>query len=428
MAVLCLGSMWFYMSHILVPHQRADAIAHDRPRGNLSDLYPRWLGARELLLNHRDPYSHDITREIQIGYYGRPLDASRPEDPKDHQAFAYPAYVVFFLAPTVHVPFDQVRTVFGWTLVALTALSVPLWLRAMGWRPSIEVVAIITLLTLGSFPAVQGLKLQQLSLAVAATIAAGSALLVNRYFFLAGVALGSAMIKPQLALPLLSCLILWAVSDWSRRQNFVWGLALTMGLLVGAAEILLPGWFAEFLNATREYREYTGGLSMLDMFLTPLWGGVVTWIMIGMVAFVCWRLRQEDSDAPAFGLMIALVLAVTVIVIPMFAPYNSVLALPALLVLVASWRTLWNHSQMVRLTLLLVTGILVWPWVATLGLACASLFLSPQTVQQGWWLPPYTSAKMPIQLACLAPLSVLVLSAWRRDDKSVAAIRHGSAA
>jgi hypothetical protein len=236
------------------------------------------------------------------------------------------------------------------------------------------------------------------------------------------------MIKPQLALPLLSCLILWAVSDWSRRQNFVWGLALTLGLLVGAAEILLPGWFAEFLNATREYREYTGGLSILDMFLTPLWGGVVTWIMIGMVAFVCWRLRREDSDAPAFGLMIALVLAVTVIVIPMFAPYNSVLALPALLVLVASWRTLWNHSQMVRLTLLLVTGILVWPWVATLGLACASLFLSPQTVQQGWWLPPYTSAKMPIQLACLAPLSVLVLSAWRRDDKSVAAIRHGSAA
>ena len=40
--------MWFYVSRILVPYQRADAAAHERPRGNLSDLYPRWLGAREL--------------------------------------------------------------------------------------------------------------------------------------------------------------------------------------------------------------------------------------------------------------------------------------------------------------------------------------------------------------------------------------------
>ena len=61
---------------------------------DLSDLYPRWLGARELLLHHRDPYSPEVTREIQIGYYGRPLDPSRPQDPRDQQGFAYPAYVV----------------------------------------------------------------------------------------------------------------------------------------------------------------------------------------------------------------------------------------------------------------------------------------------------------------------------------------------
>jgi len=53
----------------------------ERPRGNLSDLYPRWLGARELLLHGRDPYSPEITREIQRGYYGRELDSSRPNDP-----------------------------------------------------------------------------------------------------------------------------------------------------------------------------------------------------------------------------------------------------------------------------------------------------------------------------------------------------------
>src|SRR5689334_25440194 len=104
--------MWFYVQWVLVPYQKADAAAHGQPRGNFSDLYPRWLGTRELLLHHRDPYSPEITREIQTGYYGRPLDPTRPSDPKDQQAFAYPVYVAFVLAPSVFLPFAVVHTIF----------------------------------------------------------------------------------------------------------------------------------------------------------------------------------------------------------------------------------------------------------------------------------------------------------------------------
>src|ERR1700719_2099629 len=74
LALLLAGSMWFYVQHVLIAHQRADAALHGLPRGNLSDLYPRWLGAKELLLHDRDPYSAEVTREIQSGYYARPLD------------------------------------------------------------------------------------------------------------------------------------------------------------------------------------------------------------------------------------------------------------------------------------------------------------------------------------------------------------------
>ncbi len=73
-ALLCAGSMWFYVQCVLIPYQKADAVLHERPRGNLSDLYPRWLGARELLLHHRNPYGNDVAIEIQKGYYGRELD------------------------------------------------------------------------------------------------------------------------------------------------------------------------------------------------------------------------------------------------------------------------------------------------------------------------------------------------------------------
>jgi len=40
LALLAAASMWFYVDRIVVGYQVADAAAHGRPRGNLSDLYP----------------------------------------------------------------------------------------------------------------------------------------------------------------------------------------------------------------------------------------------------------------------------------------------------------------------------------------------------------------------------------------------------
>src|SRR3954470_19803305 len=115
-SALLAASVWIWVQDITIPRQEAEAREHGIPRGNLSDLYPRWLGARELLLRGRDPYREDITREIQTGYYGRPIDPTRPNDPKDQQAFAYPLYVVWLLAPTIGLPFPLVQMAFLWLL------------------------------------------------------------------------------------------------------------------------------------------------------------------------------------------------------------------------------------------------------------------------------------------------------------------------
>src|ERR1700758_1603803 len=268
LAVIFAAGMWFYFLRILIPYERADALAHDRPRGNLSDLYPRWLGSRELLLHHRNPYSPEMTREIQEGYYGRLLDASRPGDPRDQQGFAYPAYVAFLLAPTVSLPFDRVREGFSWFLAGLTVASVWMWLYAVRWKPACLMVAAITVLTLGSFPAVQGLRLQQLSLLVATLLAAAVLLLTRERLFLAGVVLAFVTIKPQLVAPLLLCLFLWMIAAWPTRRGLAWGFGGTMLALVGGAELLLPGWITSFRTAMRDYWQYTGGQSALGVLLS----------------------------------------------------------------------------------------------------------------------------------------------------------------
>jgi hypothetical protein len=397
LALLFAGSMWFYVRQVLVPYQKADAAIHGRPRGNLSDLYPRWLGTRELLLHHRDPYSVEVTREIQTGYYGRPLDPDRTDEPKDQQGFAYPLHVVFLLAPTVSLPFPVVQAGFRWLLVVLTLVSIFLWLRVLRWQPSCTVTAILIVLTLGSYAAVQGIKLQQLTLVVSALLAGCAAALVAGYFSLAGFLLALATIKPQLALPVAGWLVLWALSDWRRRQIFFWSFALTVAVFLLASEYVLPGWIGQFRDAVAAYRQYTGGAgSLLDVLATPILGKILAAAAVIAVAVTGWRVRRAAHDSVAFSTMFSLVLVVTLVIVPSFAPYNQVLLLPAVFLIATSWKELWGRNRLTRLAGGLAVLIVFWPWLASCGLMTASLFLPARSVQRAWTLPLYTSLGIPL--------------------------------
>jgi len=405
-ASVMAASMWFYVQYVLVPYQQADAARHDRPRGNLSDLYPRWLGARELLVHHRDPYSPEVTKEIQAGYYGRPLDAGRPGDPRDQQGFVYPLYVVFLLAPTVKLPYPMVMAGFRWLLGLLTAASVPIWLGVIRWRPSRGVLAIMLLLTLGSFPAVQGIKLQQLSLLVSALIAAASGLLVGGHLLLAGGLLAVASIKPQLVVPVAGWFALWTAGDLRRRWPFLAGFSLTLAVLLLAAEYVLPGWMGGFREAVAAYGQYTGGgSSLLDVLVTPAAGKVLAAVVILVVAWLGWQRKSAPADSLDFTFTLATVLAATVVVIPMFAPYNQLLLLPAIFLLTRSGGELWQRNLGTRILLVVAAGLVLWPWLATLGLALGSLWLAPGVLERAWAAPLYSS--VPIPLATLALLACL---------------------
>ena len=393
--------MWFYVQGVLIPYQQADALRYSRPRGNLSDLYPRWLGARELLLYGRDPYSRQVTREIQAGYYGRELDPSRPHDPRDQQGFAYPVYVAFLLAPFLHLDFSLVRTAFTWVLAGLIVATVLLWAKALSWRLSVSGKAVFVLLVMGSFPAAQGIKLQQLTVLVSALLAAAAAALAAGWLTLAGLLLALSTIKPQLVVPLLICLLVWVIGDWPSRWRLLASFSLAMACLIGAGQWVLPGWMGKFLAALTAYRQYTGGVSILQTLLTPLGGLIVTAGLLIALAFMAWRLRRLPAGAPAFSLLLALALAITVLVIPTWAPYNQLLLLPALILLLRDWRRLTRLGRLPRLLYLLVAALIIWPWLATLYLSAAWYFQPAPVAQRGWTLPLYTSLLIPFGVMAL---------------------------
>jgi glycosyl transferase family 87 len=400
-AALALAGMWTYTRRVLIPCQVADAAATERPRGNLSDLYPRWLGARELLLHGRDPYSAAVTREIQAGYYGRPLDASRPGDPIDQQGFAYPVYVVFGLAPTVKLPFEFVQKGFLGVLLVLTCASIPLWLRVIRWPAPPWTQVSMLALTLGSLTVIQGLKLQQMSLLVAALVAVAVALLIAGHAISAGILLALATIKPQLVWLLLLWLGIWTSADWKRRYRWAASFLTSMALLSVASEWLLPHWIPRFWQAVREYQKYTGAGSVLDALVPPHWGGFLELLALAASAGVCWRERRQPANREAFARTLSLMLAVTVLIAPTYAPYNQVLLIPAVLMLARAWQAIWQGSLAGRVLLVIAAGLIGWPFIAGSVLGALSFLLPPGVIQKACAVPFWTALPLPLGVATL---------------------------
>lgn len=419
-SLVMAGSLWFYVQRILIPHQKTEAAATGQPRGILSDLYPRWLGARELLLRGRDPYSDEVTRQIQTGYYGRPLDPKRPSDPKDQERFAYPVYVVFLLAPTVHAPFFLVRAAFFWLLLILTGASVFLWLRAFRWSPPSPLLCILVILTMSSFGVVQGSKLQQLSLLVGFLVAAAVLCVTREQFFLGGLLFSVATIKPQLVVLVIAGLFLWTLGHWRQRQGYVWGLATGVLVLVTGGEWLLPGWMGEFLRGLVAYEHYTGGRSLLDALVGRTAGTILAVIILAGAAVGCWGSRRIGSNTHGFQLEIAFLLTATILVVPITAPYNHVLLLPAVLLILQSWPQLWQRRGLERFFCALGALILFWQWAASFALMIGAAFVHPLTIQKTWAVPLW--AMLGVPPAILALLSIV---AFRNRSARGAVIAAG---
>ena len=400
--LICAG-FWRWAETVLVPANTVAARTQGIPIGSNSDLYPRWLGARELLLHHRDPYSAEVTRDIQKGFYGRPLDPQNPSDPRDQVAFAYPLYVIFLLAPTVTLPFAVVREATQWLLLLGIAASVPLWMRAAGFRARWMLVVSGMLLTMGSYPAVLEFHMQNLAALVALLLALASAALVRNWLLLSGCLLALSTIKPQLSWLFVLCFLLWAAGRWRDRKRLVWGfVGMLLGLMLGA-ELLSPHWIGEFITTVRNYQAYTANPSFLQAFFPAILARVVGAILVGMLLFFCWRWKAVEAGSRPFAWSLAWVATVTLILVPVSA-YNQCLLIPALVLLLAESAHTLKAGRVPRALFKGVIACQGWQWSTALILAVCSLFMPAEQLWTVARAPAYT-------LLALVPITFLTLLA-----------------
>lgn len=361
-----------------------------------SDLIAPLTGA-QAALSGGDPYSETTTEEIERRFYGHVL---LPTDDADRQAFAYPIYVVFLLAPLAHLPWAVAKTLFILAGIVGLGGSVWLWLHMASIPVSRRHAFFLTAAVLVSWPALVAFRHQQLTLLVIAAAVAGCYLLRRRMDAAAGAAIAITLIKPQFALLLAAWLVFWTVGK--RRWRFPVSLAGVLCALLAGSWLLQPGWVAEWVRGASAYVGYTHSQPSLE----AIFGRPAGIAGLAAVAAVClwalWQLRSVN-DGPRFGMAVSLALALPVVLSPTSVHwiYNQVLLMPACLILIHCSTAHPRLETVRRLTF----AMIVWGYISVaIAVAGESLFRPSEL----WDFLPYLNSLLPVLVSCTLAIQIVV--------------------
>jgi hypothetical protein len=414
--LLAFGTCYYYFG-LLIPQARLKSEANEMAGGYAygGDFYPIWLTGRALFVHRTDPYTTEMTRQIQIGLFGRPMDPERPGDwPTEFRAFAYPLYTDLLAAPLLPLRFDAVRIVLGILLPVLTAASLVAWARAFGLQVSINTWMIVMILTLVSYPVLEGLYALQAGLVAGGVLALSVAAMARGHLWRAGALLALASAKPQLVWLLGLWLLLWAFSDWKERKNFAISFLLTMALLCLSSQLILPGWFGGWWHSLAGYSRYTLP-PLTQLVLGKFLGAALGLAMLGLAASICWRTRRAPAGSHGFSLAASFVLAVTVILLPTGgAVYDQIVLLPAILWLGSRQPEILNASLPMRVLAVAALVTIFWQWLMACAVAIASVFAPAWARSPGVVVFPARMAA-PLPFVLLALLSFFVVRSLRGE-------------
>lgn len=305
-----LGLSWCEVYNIDVDFH--SSLAHN-------DLVGRWYGTRAALQG-QDPFSLPVTRQIRA--MGHDVSA----------AFDYPAHLAVLILPLAVLPWKAASLVYLAVVIPSLALSIWLCIRLLAPALSPQATSLVTLLAFSSWPFVWGIRLWQPGLLTAVFVFFAWFLLSRGHGYGAGILLACATIKPQLVLPLLLGLLLWA--GLRRQWSFILSFTFATIILLALAELVVPGWFPHWIAATRSYQAFCGKLP-LEILLGTIPSRVLVLSLILGTGWRIWQIRRCQASSAAFGYTVALLLSVAVAItftIP-FMIYNDMLLLPGCVLL-----------------------------------------------------------------------------------------------
>jgi hypothetical protein len=384
------------------------------------DFYPIWLTTRQWRNEHRDIYSVEMTREIQTGLFGRPLDPRIPTDPPaDYRQFAYPAFTDLLFWPTAGVNFPPLRILLAVLLPLLTVAGIACWLRALGWDVGSFHFAIIALLTLCTYELLEAFFALQPGLFCGFFLAAAALALRRNRLLLAGTLTALTLIKPQMTLLAIGYLLLWSCID-RRRARFWVGFFMVMIPLMALSLWIWPHWVGEWLAIIRGYHRYAMPsliMVLLGEHLGSYLGPIMIVSTLAAGGILAWKNRKASSESLHFWFTLSLLLAITSItLLPGQAIYDHIILIPAIFLVVRYRRQLRDAGRIPRALLAAGTLVLFWPWVTSFALVVLQPWLTAVSSNPVFTLPIRTAASLPFAVLALIAYAMRVVVRDDRED------------
>jgi hypothetical protein len=278
------------------------------------DFHPLWLATRALLLQGQNPYSQQVTREIQLQMYGR---LARPDEVQ--YAFAYPMYLIYLKLPVAFLPLDWAQAAWFSILEFAVVFVVLLLKETYDWGISPWLLALTIVWAFAFYPVTWGILLGQTAILVTLFLALALWALKTERDYLAGFFLAFSTVKPQMAFLLIAAILLWMAKQ--RQWRLVTGFLVSMAFLIGSCMLLVPTWPLDFwrtLGAYVGYTIYDPPVRMLaNACCGPALGGLlsmaVTLLVSGYLFWSWWHCRGRGN---ALFWAVGLTISVTSLVAP----------------------------------------------------------------------------------------------------------------
>ena len=343
LAMSCLAVSWYFAIEFAAP-----ATFH-LPHGLINDLYIPWNASRAML-RHIDPYSDRVTEQNQQAAFGGTAQSLHEHD---ERRFAYPVYAAFPFIPLALMDFDTANNIAFWVFALLAALSVG-WLRGTWDRDT----AVYCILFFASYPLILALQVRQPTILFLALGIAGFHLLSRGQPVSAGLAAALSTGKPQVALPIVLPMLIWACARWRQCKSFVLSFIAGCAVLVSVSSITTPPWIAEWMAALRSYIHY-GAPSLVNNYFGDRMGFLISAMIALVLTLVLWLSRNSD-----LLFLSAISVVVWQFLLPVFMYSQVILLIPAVWV-ARDAALIKSRGDMSQLTLAVVRIAFIEFWLAT---------------------------------------------------------------
>lgn len=324
------------------------------PHPGANDYYSRWAGARALLVDGRNPYDLEVTREIQTVIQIDHAEVGRG-------GFHYPLHVTFLFLPLVYLPYVWAQAIWQTALVWIALFIVAVMLLYLRWRPSPSGMVALLLAGILFYPAARSVLLGQFTLHVTLFLALSLLMWQRGHDGWAGFFLAATSVKPQMVAVIGFWLVLWAIRQ--KRWRFIWSVLGSGVAFLLAAMLLYPGWLPAFWEDTFRYSDVAGGSVPLVVFFEWLLPGgaeaarlVLSAVLVLAMLYTWWRAWQKN-DNNYFLLALFWTITVSILVLFQTGTTNQALFLIPLFVWLYQGIQRWGVWPMTAVSLLFLFSL-----------------------------------------------------------------------